>query len=318
MATAASRAPAPARPDDPAAGILLVVAAMGVFTVQDATIKWLSTDYSVYQIVLIRSLVALVLLPVFARLNGGLAGLRPADLRMHAARGLGAFLAYTTYYLGLAAMPLAEAIALFFAAPLLITAMSAPLLGEPVGWRRWAATGVGFLGVLVMLRPGTEAFQAAGLLPLAAAGFYAGMQVLARRHGGRETAMSMAFSATVTYVLLSGAIGLAFHGGLPLPGTGPSTAFLTRAWVWPETTGLLLMASTGLTFTAGFYGISQAYRTAPPAVVAPFEYLAVPLGAIAGYVVWRSVPDAESAAGAVLVIASGLYVLYRERVRRRR
>jgi drug/metabolite transporter (DMT)-like permease len=309
-----SSAAAPARPDDPTRGIGFVIAAMLLFAVQDATIKWLSADQSVFQLVLLRSLVAAVLLPGFAALNGGLATLRPHRLDVHLVRGLLAFMAYVTYYLALAAMPLAEAIALFFAAPLMITALSAPLLGEPVGWRRWLATGVGFLGVLVMMRPGTDAFEPAGLLALAAAGFYAGMQILARRHAGAETGVSMALTATLVYIAIAGAIGLAFHDGLTLTGGGDS--FLTRAWHWPEPSALALIAATGVTFTAGFYSIAQAYRTSPPAVVAPFEYLAVPLGALAGFVIWRTVPDTATFAGATLVIASGLYVLYRERVHR--
>jgi drug/metabolite transporter (DMT)-like permease len=308
-----SSAAVTARPDDPARGIGFVVVAMLLFAVQDATIKWLSAEQSVFQLVWIRSLIAAALLPGFAALNGGLGTLRPRRLDVHLVRGLLAFLAYVSYYLALAAMPMAEAIALFFAAPLMITALSAPLLGEPVGWRRWSATAVGFLGVLVMMRPGTAAFEPAGLLALAAAGFYAGMQLLARRHAAAETGVSMALSATLVYIAVSGAIGLAFHDGLPLAGTGDG--FLTRAWHWPEPVALALIAGTGITFTAGFYAIAQAYRSSPPAVVAPFEYLAVPLGAAAGYLIWRTVPEPTTLAGASIVIASGLYVLYRERVR---
>lgn len=316
MLPAVSAISARRRSDEALAGIGLVVAGVTVFTAQDAAIKWLSGDYSVYQIVLVRSLVALLVLPLYAAFNGGLRGLRPASPSFHLLRGLAAFAAYTTYYLALAALPLAEAIALFFVAPLFITALSVPVLGESVGWRRWGATAVGFLGVLVMLRPGFAAFEPAGLLAIGAAAFYAAMQLLARRHAGGESGIAMAFSATVMYVALSGAIGLAFHDGLPLAGSHPSAAFLARAWTLPSAGDFALMALTGLTFATGFYAISQAYRTARPAVIACFEYLAVPLGALAGYLIWRSVPDAATVLGAMLVVGSGLYVLDRERRRR--
>jgi len=306
------------RLDQPGVGIGFAATASVVFTVQDATIKWLSTTYAVHEIVFARSLVAIALLALFAAVSGGLGQLRPGNAWFHLARGLLAFSAYTTYYLALSALPIATAITLFFAAPLMITAMSPPMLGERVGIHRWSATLAGFAGVLVMMWPGHGGVDPAALLSLAAAGFYAGLQIVTRRHGGAESAVSMAFSATAVYLVLSAAIGIAFHDGLSVGGTHPTAAFLTRAWAAPDASGLALMALSGLTFAIGFYALSQAYRSANSAVVAPFEYLAVPLGAVAGYLIWATVPDARTGVGALLIIGSGLYVLYRETLRGRR
>lgn len=306
------------RLDRPVTGIGFAAGSTTVFTVQDAAIKWLSTDVALHQVVFARSLVALGLLAAFAALSGGAAGLRARRPWLHVARGALAFAAYTTYYLALAAMPIATAITLFFVAPLMITALSAPLLGERVGVHRWAATLVGFSGVVFMMRPGGGVDPAA-VLAVASAAFYAGLHILTRRHGGDESAVGMALSATVVYLVLSGAIGLAFHDGITVGGEHPAMAFLTRAWVWPDAGAAGLMALTGLTFATGFYALAQAYRSADSAIVAPFEYLAVPLGALAGYLIWGTVPDVRTAVGAVVVVASGLYVLYREtRAHRRR
>lgn len=307
------------RPDEPFRASAFVLAGVTVFTLQDVVIKWLSGAYPVYEIVLVRSLVAMAALALFASLNGGLGSLRPRRPLAHLTRGLCAFAAYTTYYLALASLPLAEAVALFFCAPLVITALSVPVLGERVGWRRWCAVGAGFLGTLVMLRPGTGVFDPAGLLAVAAAGFYAVQSLVARRCGAGETGAAMAFSGALTYVPLSLAAGLAFGGGAGVAGAAhPSVAFLLRAWSVPGPADLGIMAVSGLTFAVAFYGVSQAYRLTRASNVAPFEYATVPLGAVAGYLVWREVPDAATVLGATLVVGSGLYVFHREALRGRR
>jgi drug/metabolite transporter (DMT)-like permease len=147
-------------------GILCLTAGIAVFSVQDVIIKLLSGDYPVHQAMVIRSLTALPLLFLLVVLDGGVRSLVSKRRGLLIVRGLIMFTAYTSYYLGLAALPLATCVALYFTAPLYITMLSVVVLGETVGRRRWAAVAGGFVGVLIMVRPGTRVFDWASLLPL--------------------------------------------------------------------------------------------------------------------------------------------------------
>mgnify|MGYP000093951157 CR=1 FL=1 len=151
-------------------GAICAAASVVFFSINDVAIKFLSGGYALHQVVLIRSVIGLVIILVLiAPLTNGRAIARTKRLPMHMLRGLCVVFANMTFFLGLAAMPLADAVAIFFVSPLVITIFSVMFLSEVVGAKRWAAIAVGFVGVLIMMRPGTAAFQVASLLPLAAA-----------------------------------------------------------------------------------------------------------------------------------------------------
>jgi drug/metabolite transporter (DMT)-like permease len=296
--------------------ILSIVSGMIVLTVNDVAIKWLSGDYPVHEIVLVRTLVAIPLtVLVLAPFEGGPMRWRTAHPFLNVARGLLLALANLGYFLGLAALPLAETMSLFFVAPLFITALSAPLLGEKVGPRRWLAVLAGMLGVVVMLRPGEGMLQIAAVLPMIAALAYALMQSIARRLGPTDRASTMALYLQVTFLGVALAIGLAVGDGR-YGGTGdPSLDFLLRAWRWPEPADLAIMGLCGVCIGVGGYLITQAYRIGPASMVAPFEYVALPWGALLGYGLWAEIPDSVTVLGMGLIVGSGLYVLLRERGR---
>ncbi len=155
-------------------GIFCVLGAGATFSASDMLIKTLTGNYPLHQIVLIRAVVALIIiLGIFMPLEGGYRNLRSKRWRLHIFRGLCVVVANMAFFIGIAAMPLAEATAIFFVAPLFITALSVPFLGEQVGVRRWISIGVGLIGVVVIIRPGTEAFSYAALAPVLAAFAYA-------------------------------------------------------------------------------------------------------------------------------------------------
>lgn len=278
-------------------------------------IKWLSGDYPLHEIVLIRAVMAMILtLAILVPLEGGYAGLRTRRWKLHLLRGLAVVVANMTFFTGLASLPLGEATAIFFIAPLLITLLSVPLLGEKVGLRRLLAILVGLAGVVVMLRPGSSGFQWAFLFPLTAALAYALLQIMTRKLGMAEKASTMAFYIQLTFVLVSGSIGLAVgHGGFAGSGN-PSFEFLLRAWVWPSTGDFLIMLVIGTLNGMGGYLISQAYRVSQAALIAPFEYLAVPLAVFWSVMIWGEWPDAIAWLGISLIAGAGLYVFYRETV----
>jgi drug/metabolite transporter (DMT)-like permease len=303
------------RLDRPLSGIAYVVAGVTVFSVQDVIIKWLSGDYPVLEIVFVRSLVALVLLFAMAGLRGG-DGLRVSRPFQQAFRGLLMFLSYTTYYLALAALPLAETVSIFYSAPLFMTAFSGFLLGEHAGVRRWSAIAVGFTGVLVIMQPQGD-LSLAAVLALAAAVTYALSAIMSRRIGETDSAESMAISACLVYAVLAGSAGLAFGDGI-LGGTGrPELDFLLRAWAWPGMGDFVLFCVCGLVAAIGFTCLAQAYRVAPATAVAPFEYASLPWAVLWGWAIWSEIPSSTLIVGIVLVVGSGIYVFRREAIRAR-
>ena len=285
------------------------------FSTQDVAFKWLSGDYPLHQITLTRASVALVIiLAVFVPLEGGYRHLRTKRLPLHLLRGLSVVLANMAFFTGLATLPLGQATAIFFVAPLLITSLSVLVLGEVVGRRRWIAVSVGLVGVVVMLRPGAAAFQWAALLPLAAAMFYALLQIMTRKLGVAEKASAMAFYIQVMFLVVSGAIGLSVGRGGFAGGGSANLEFLLRAWVVPAPADGLIMVATGGLAAIGAYLISQAYRISQAGLIAPFEYIALPLSILWGVVFFCDWPDALGWVGTALIAGAGLYVFYRETI----
>lgn len=316
----AAAAAAPGSADAPLKGILLLVFAASLLGFQDVVIRWLSGDYPVHQIVFVRSWIAIVPILFILGRDGGLPRLRTRRWPWHLLRGACAFGAYTSYYLAIAALPLAEAVAITFSAPLVVTALSAPVLGERVGARRWLGVVIGFAGVVVMLRPGLGAFEPAALLALAAAFFYAFTVIIGRRMGPSESSAAMAFYGVVVYFAASSLMGLVFGDGRfdTDSHSHASLGFLLRAWAVPTWHDFGLMALCGAIWGVTYYCIAQAYRITQASLVAPFEYVAMPWAAFYGWVFWSEVPDGLAFAGIALIVGGGLYVLQREHASRRR
>ena len=302
-------------------GIACILGAVTAFSINDVAIKFLSGGYALHQIVLIRSLIGLAfLIGVFMPFAGGLAALRMRRLHLHLARALLIVLTNTLFFLAIAVMPLGEGVAIFFVAPLIITVLSLVFLAEKVGPRRWFAVVAGLAGVVIVMRPGTEAMQPAALLVLGSALAYAGGNILVRRLGGTESALAMTVSVQLTFIVVGALMGLAFGDGALAQGEGV-LAFLLRPWVWPDAGDAAILLASGLASATGAFLVSQAYRLCDAALAAPFEYAALPLAVLWGGFIFGERPDAFGWAGMALILASGLYVAFRElqldRARRR-
>jgi drug/metabolite transporter (DMT)-like permease len=304
----AARVPPPDR-DRRAAGILFLCAGAFVFSLQDVAIKWLSGTYPVSQVLAVRSVVAFAPILLLLHLEGGLAGLRSRRLGLLLFRGALLFLSYTAYYLAVAAIPLAEAVSLFYSAPLFIAALSVPLLRETVAPRQWAAVLFGFLGVLVICRPGSGLLDPAAFLALLSAAVYAGGAVASRDLGRTEPASVMTFYHNAVNLAAALLIGLVAGDGAHATSDHASARFLLRAWAWPDGRDLLVIASTGLVAALGSWCLSNAYRVAPANVVAPFEYSAITWAVLWGFLLWGEVPGAAVALGVAMIVGAGLHVL---------
>lgn len=296
--------------------LLGIASAMGAscfFSINDSSIKFLSGGYALHQIVLIRSLIGMaVMLALVMPMHGGLAAFRTRRIGMHLVRGGFVVTSNLCFFLGLAAMPIADAVALFFVAPLLITALSVPMLGETVGPRRWAAVGVGLIGVIVMLRPGAGMFDPAMLLPLFAAFCYAMLHMLTRRMGVTESAVTLTLYVQMTFIVVCIVSGLVLGHGVFSNQSDPSLAFLTRAWDWPALADWPVLVLIGGASAFGALLITHAYRSCEAGLVAPFEYISMPLAIFFGLVIFGEWPDAMAWVGIALICGAGLYTVWRE------
>ena len=284
--------PPSAGPSVPA-GIFLVCAGMLCLSVNDALAKWLGAFYSPLQIIFLRSLLGLPLAAAIAFAFHGRGAFATRHPGVHLLRGgLNVFAAFT-FFLSLLYLPLAEATAIAFASPIFVTGLSALFLKERVGPRRWAAVLAGFVGVLIIVRPGSQSFQPAALLPLVSALLYAFMMISARRIGASESVWTMMFYVISAPLLFSTAL----------------VPFVWRGPAWEHLPWFLAIAVFGM---AAITLISQGFRLAPAAVVAPFDYTGLIWAGLFGWAFWREVPDAWTVAGAAVIVASTLYIGYRE------
>ncbi|MEZ5925971.1 MAG: DMT family transporter [Hyphomicrobiaceae bacterium] len=298
------------------AGIIYVVIGILSFSVQDVIIKFLSGDYAIHQIVLIRSFVSLPVLLVLASWQGGRRAFVGNRLGVLTVRSVLLYVAYTCYYLAIAAMPIADAMAIAFIAPLIVTALSKPLLGIQVDTRRWLAIAAGFTGTLVMLRPGFGVFEPAGLFAIGSASCYALSSILTRKLAATESSATMSLHAMVIYVVFSGLTGILIGDGHLAASTHPSMAFLLRAWSWPSLNDWVLVLTTGCVATVGMLCLAQAYRLGDPPIVAPFEYSGMIWALTSGFIFWHRVPDAIALIGMSIIVAAGLYIASLEGLRR--
>jgi drug/metabolite transporter (DMT)-like permease len=274
-------------------GIVCVLVATACFAIMDSLVKWVAPRIPVMQIVFFRSLFAFVPITLLVLRDGGIVTLRTRRLGGHARRSLCGVVSLAGFIYAFGHMPLADAVGIGFSAPLFITALSVPLLGERVGIRRWSAVLVGFVGVIVMVRPGSGVFDAAAIVALGATMLYALAMIFIRSLGRSESTGAIAFY----YTLLCTVIG---------------AAFLPFQWVTPEPVDAALLVAIGLIGGCGQLLITSSYRNAPAAVIAPFDYVSMLYVSVIGYVVWGDVPDGALLIGAVIVVASGLYILHRE------
>jgi drug/metabolite transporter (DMT)-like permease len=291
-------------------GILALILGIAIFSVQDVILKLLSGDYPLHQAMLIRSLTALPFhLAIVWWFDGRLSTITTPGWWKMLARGLLNFIAYTAYYLGLAYLPLADTIALFFTSPLFITLTAVVFLGERVRFLTAIAVAAGFAGVLLIVKPGAGGFDLAALLPVLGALGYALSMIAARSLGRTESAAAMAFWGNVCFLVCALLLSAVYGSGAFAGASHPSLAFLTRGWVMPTAADLALMASCGLIAAVGITLLTYAYRIAPSASIAPFEYSFMFWGLLWGWLFWDNIPDSLAWVGIAVIIGAGMVVI---------
>jgi len=276
-------------------GILSMLLAVATFCLMDACMKALTPHYPAMQIAALRGLTSLPLIAAWALLDGGARQLVRVRWPLHLLRGVLSVLMLAAFAYGLKTLPLAEAYSLFFVAPLLITALAVPILGERVGWRRWSAIAIGLVGTVIVLRPsGAGMLSLGGLAVIAAAAAYALSAIVVRVLGRTDSTQSMVFWMLAMLSLIA-------------------TVLASPQWVTPRVEHAWLLSALAVTGAVGQWGITDAFQRTPASLLAPLEYTALVWGLGLDWLLWDALPDRTMLIGASIIVVAGLYLLRRER-----
>lgn len=269
---------------------------MLLFVSMDTAAKYLSQSYPVLQVVWARYLFHALLLALY--LNVKIPGLmRTKRLGMQLFRSLLLLVTTVMFFTGISLIPLADASAIMFVAPIIVTALSMPMLGEKVGPRRWASIAIGFIGALIVIRPTGDSLQLAALLPFGAACCYAVYQVFTRSLSHSDQPLT-----TLAYTALVGAVVMCF--------------VVPFNWQAPDTNGWLMMILIGLLGGVSQFTLIKAFQSAPAAAVTPFSYSSLIWATLYGFLVFGDLPDLMTVIGALIIAASGLYIFHRENLKK--
>ena len=280
------------------AGIGLMLLGIFLFSCNDALGKWLLTTYSVGQMLLIRSIAALLVLAPFAIAGGTRPFAQAPRPGLQILRVLLSTAEVVMFFWAVSYLPLADTVTFYLAGPIYVTALSALLLGEAVGWRRWSAVLVGFIGVLIVLRPSPETLTLPALIALAGSLFYALLMIATRYlRGTSDVVMATGqVSTTLIFAVVTAPFG----------------------WVAPAPGDIGLMALLGVVAVVALMAVNRSLKLAPASVVVPYQYTLIVWAVVLGYLVFGDVPDVYVLAGSAIIIGAGLYIFFREQARGRR
>jgi drug/metabolite transporter (DMT)-like permease len=287
-------------------GLILVLLAMVILPGQDTIAKFLSGTVSPGQVTWARFLMQTLLTLPFLLLAQGLAGLRPNRLWPNLVRGALIASSSFCFFLAISVMPLADAIAIFFVEPFILTLLSALVEKEPIGWRRLAAVAAGFVGVIIVVQPSWDVFGPVSLLPALAGLLFAIYVILNRRQSAYDTPLTMQFTAGLAAFIIASLV-MALAPAFDWPMMQPSAVGGRE---------LVLLLLMGIFGTGGHMLFVQGSRHAPSAVVAPLQYVEIVFAALLGYLVFGDFPRLDQWAGIGIIVGSGAYVLWRESLRR--
>jgi drug/metabolite transporter (DMT)-like permease len=282
----------------PMLGIGCMLIAGLLMTANNAILKWVTGGYPAGEVIFIRGIFIWLPIAILIARQGGLRTVRVTHWPLHGVRAGCVVVSAFMYIIGLRYLPLADVTAISFSTPLFVTMMAPLMLGEVVGWRRWSAVLVGFLGILTITRPTENIVGLAVLLPIGSA-LCAGLRDLITRRMTETESSNAILCTTTAAVMLAGLLTAPF------------------GWKMPTAIDMGLMAAGGLLAGFGHHFMIEAFRHAEAVIVSPFRYLMIVWAIVLGYLVWGDLPDRWVIIGIVLVIISGLYIFHREMVRRR-
>jgi drug/metabolite transporter (DMT)-like permease len=296
---------------------VLMLVAVGVASTQDAIVKGMSGTYPAYETVIIRALTSIPLLLIWLSRGAGLGALANPHWRWITLRGFILCSAYFAFVVSIAALPIANMVAIYFTMPFFVAGLAGPFLGERVPIYRWIAIVFGFIGVIVMVRPGSSSFQPVSLLALYSALGYAVGQMMGRSLAGKADPLVIANLQNLIYFAAAVALAIVAHFTGTLGDGNKSLAFLTRPFALPTLQDAALMVAMGLLAAVAMVSFIFAYQMADASFVAPLEYSSMGWAVMFGYVVFGDFPDRYTWAGMAIVAGAGLFMLVMDRRRYR-
>jgi len=285
---------------NPGLGVATMLFSILLFSMMDAMVKWLGGHYPTQQIMFFRSLVAMIPVAAIIVSRGGIKVLKTRQPAMHLLRSLLGISAMACAFYAFSLMRLADAISILHTAPLIMTALSIFLLGEKVGLHRWSAIIAGFLGMLIVIRPGESMLESGSLFMLIAALLIGCNSIIIRHLSVKDDPVCITFYFTLTGIVAS-SIAIALFG-----------------WVMPSAGDWIFLIAVGLFGGVAQYLMTVSYRHSEIAVVAPLKFLSIVMGGLIAYFVWAEIPDLQSLAGISIIVAAGLYAMRRELLLARR
>ena len=298
-------------------GIIYILSGMFIIAFQDISFKILSTNTNLFLIFFFRSVMAVIIILLFLKFTK-----RPIVFKTHfplltLARCLLLFIGFSCFFISLSVLSYPIAVTLFFASPLFVTILSKFILQENIGFRRWGAVLIGFVGVYLVMNPNFNNLNIYTLFPVFTAIAYAATIVIQHKTADKDSLFAQTFHILFAAILFSLVAGIVLGNGQFDIYESEALQFMFRKWDISFDTSLVLLISTGFTFTIGISFIFQAYRIASPSNIAPFEYILILYALLFGWIIWRDIIDLQSTIGLVLIVGAGLYTFAREIKRKR-
>ena len=294
-------------------GIVFILIAMMVFSVQDGIMKHIYNFVSLYEIYLIRTVVSFVLILLFLIITKKPIVFKTQYPLLTFTRVILFFFGFSSFYVSLTVLPLGTATALFFVTPFLITIFAHFFLKEEIGLRRWSAVVVGFIGVYVTLNPDFSNFNYLSLLPILCALCYSLSMIIIKKTSDKDSVYTQTFTFYIGAIIISIIFYFIIGDGKYNVSDHPASQFIFREWFVDFNSNILLMTATGVTATLAFLFLFTAYSIASPAVVSPFEYSILFWSPLVGWLYFDEIPSLNTVIGILIIVSSGVYIFMREK-----
>jgi drug/metabolite transporter (DMT)-like permease len=294
-------------------GIILILIAMMVFSVQDGIMKHIYNFVSLYEVYLIRTVVSFTLILIFLILTKKPIVFKSQYPILTLCRVILFFFGFSSFYISLTVLPLGTATALFFVTPFLITIFAHFFLKEEIGPRRWSAIAVGFVGVYITLNPDFSNFNYLSLLPILCAFCYSLSMIIIKKTSDKDSVYTQTFTFYIGAIIFSIIFYFVMGDGKFNTTDHPAAQFIFREWFIDIENSILFMVATGVTATLAFLLLFSAYSIASPAVVSPFEYSILLWSPLIGWIYFNEVPTLSTVIGILIIVSSGIYIFLREK-----
>ena len=288
-------------------GIILILIAMMVFSVQDGIMKHIYSFVSLYEVYLIRTLVSFVLILFFLKITKNPIVFKTQYPLLTFCRVILFFFGFSSFYISLSVLPLGFATALFFVTPFLITIFAHFFLEEKIGPRRWSAVIVGFIGVYVTLNPDFNNFNYSSLLPILCAFCYSLSMIIIKKTSDKDSVYTQTFTFYFGAIIFSTIFYFIIGDGQFNTSNHPASQFIFREWFVDLETSILFMVATGVTATVAFLLLFTAYSIASPAVVSPFEYSILLWSPLIGWIYFNEIPSLNTVVGILIIVLMNIY-----------